>query len=67
MFETFHRFAEAHRDKMALALTVEDARRIAESGRMPLKRSRQRPRRMRPAVVDPRSRPAQCRPSPITS
>jgi membrane dipeptidase len=34
MFETFHRFAEAHRDKMALALTVEDARRIAESGRM---------------------------------
>src|SRR6266850_4011269 len=34
MFETFHRFAEAHRDKMAVALTVEEARRIADSGRM---------------------------------
>src|SRR5216683_2948262 len=34
MFETFHRFAEAHRDRMALALTVEEARRIADSGRM---------------------------------
>jgi membrane dipeptidase len=34
MFETFHRFAEAHEDKMAVALTVEDARSIAESGRM---------------------------------
>jgi membrane dipeptidase len=34
MFEVFHRFAEAHRDKMAVALTVEDARHIADSGRM---------------------------------
>src|SRR5216683_4393370 len=34
MFETFHRFAEAHRDKMAVALTVEEARRIVDSGRM---------------------------------
>ena len=34
MFETFHRFAEAHEDKMAVALTVEDARSIAEGGRM---------------------------------
>ena len=34
MFETFHRFAEAHQDKMALALDVEQARAIAESGRM---------------------------------
>src|SRR5690349_13332899 len=34
MFETFHRFAEKHSDKMAVALTVQDARDIAESGRM---------------------------------
>ncbi len=34
VFETFHRFAEAHRDRMAVALTVEEARRIADSGRM---------------------------------
>ena len=34
MFETFHRFAEAHRDKMALALTVDEARRIVDTGRM---------------------------------
>jgi membrane dipeptidase len=34
MFETFHRFAESHRDRMAVALSVEDARRIADSGRM---------------------------------
>ena len=34
MFEVFHRFAEAHSDKMAVALTAEDARRIADSGRM---------------------------------
>lgn len=34
MFETFHRFAEAHEDEMALALTAEEARAIADSGRM---------------------------------
>jgi len=34
MFEVFHRFAEAHRDRMAVALTVEDARRIVHSGKM---------------------------------
>jgi len=34
MFETFHRFAEKHSDKMAVALSVEQAREIAESGRM---------------------------------
>lgn len=34
MFDTFHRFAEKHSDKMAVALTVQDARDIAESGRM---------------------------------
>jgi membrane dipeptidase len=34
MFETFHRFAEGHQDRMALALTVEEARRIVDSGRM---------------------------------
>jgi membrane dipeptidase len=34
MFETFHRFAEKHADKMAVALSVEQAREIAESGRM---------------------------------
>src|SRR5262249_31217714 len=32
--EVFHRFAEAHRDRMAVALTVEDARRIVHGGRM---------------------------------
>lgn len=34
MFETFFRFAEAHEEQMAVALTVEDARAIADSGRM---------------------------------
>ena|GEM_PF-6443394 len=34
MFEVFHRFAESHRDRMAVALTVEDARRIVHTGRM---------------------------------
>src|SRR3954469_1963216 len=34
MFETFHRFAEKHSDKMAVALSVQQAREIAESGRM---------------------------------
>jgi membrane dipeptidase len=34
MFETFHRFAEKHSDKMAVALSVQQARDIAESGRM---------------------------------
>jgi membrane dipeptidase len=34
LFETFHRFVEANEDKMALALTAEDARRIAATGRM---------------------------------
>jgi membrane dipeptidase len=34
LFETFHRFAEANEDKMAVALTVEHAREIVESGRM---------------------------------
>ena len=34
MFETFHRFAEKHSDRMAVALTVQQARDIAESGRM---------------------------------
>src|SRR2546423_61127 len=33
MFETFHRFAEKHSDKMAVALSVEQARDIAASGR----------------------------------
>jgi membrane dipeptidase len=34
LFETFHRFVEANEDKMGLALTAEDARRIAATGRM---------------------------------
>jgi len=34
MFDTFHRFAEKHSDKMAVALSVQQAREIAESGRM---------------------------------
>jgi membrane dipeptidase len=34
MFDVFHRFAEAHSDRMAVALSVEDARRIVDSGRM---------------------------------
>ena len=34
MFETFHRFAEKHSDKMAVALSVDQAREIAGSGRM---------------------------------
>jgi membrane dipeptidase len=34
MFETFLRFAEAHDDRMVLARTVEEARAIAESGRI---------------------------------
>ena len=34
LFETFHRFIEANEDKMGLALTAGDARRIAASGRM---------------------------------
>lgn len=34
LIETFHRFAEKHSDKMGVALTVADARRIVASGRM---------------------------------
>jgi len=34
MFEVFYRFAEDHSDKMAVALSVRQAREIAESGRM---------------------------------
>jgi membrane dipeptidase len=34
LIETFHRFAEKHADKMGVALTVADARRIVASGRM---------------------------------
>src|SRR3954468_217953 len=34
MFETFHRFAEKHSDKLAVALSVQQARDIAESGRI---------------------------------
>ena len=34
MFETFHRFAESHEDKMGVALTVDQARDIAASGRI---------------------------------
>jgi membrane dipeptidase len=34
LIETFHRFAEAHQDKMGVALTADDARRIAASGKM---------------------------------
>jgi microsomal dipeptidase-like Zn-dependent dipeptidase len=34
LFETAHRFAEEHADKMGIALSVADARRIVASGRM---------------------------------
>ena len=34
LIETFHRFAEKHSDKMSIALSVPDARRIIASGRM---------------------------------
>jgi membrane dipeptidase len=34
LIETFHRFAETHKDRMAVALSVADARRIIASGRM---------------------------------
>ena len=34
LIETFHRTAERHAEKMAIALTAADARRIAASGRM---------------------------------
>jgi membrane dipeptidase len=34
MFEVFYRFAEDHSDKMAVALSVRQAREIAESGRI---------------------------------
>jgi membrane dipeptidase len=34
LIETFHRFAEKHGDKMGVALSVPDARRIIASGRM---------------------------------
>ena len=34
LIETFHRFAEKHSDKMGVALSVPDARRIIASGRM---------------------------------
>jgi membrane dipeptidase len=34
LIETFHRYLDAHQDRMALALTSDDARRIAASGKM---------------------------------
>src|SRR5262249_39804743 len=34
MFEVFYRFADDHSDRMAVALSVRQAREIAESGRM---------------------------------
>lgn len=34
LIETFHRFAESHIDRMGVALSVRDARRIIASGRM---------------------------------
>ncbi len=34
LIETFHRFAESHADRMAVALSVRDARTIIASGRM---------------------------------
>jgi membrane dipeptidase len=34
LIETFHRYAEKHADKMGIALSVQDARRIIASGRM---------------------------------
>ena len=34
LIETFHRFAERNADKMAIALTSADARKIAASGRL---------------------------------